>query len=313
MISVINSNVGDSLRNGRSLQAPCKLEVAYFPTLHNYKDSSMEKKFNFVYKTTNLINEKIYIGVHSTDNLDDGYLGSGNRIIWAISKYGKENFKREILNFFETRKQCYQQEKVLVTTTFIERSDVYNLTEGGYGVITHSLEGLKSISEHQKNKAVMKDENGIIHQVDKDSEEYKMMIGHTAGMVCAKNSLDTEFFISKTEFDNDESLVGRTKGQMHVTLIETGKTIFIYVNEYDKNIHKRFSMGKVAVKDIDNNIFQVSINDPKYLSGELVGVMKGKTFKHKKKAKTIKCPYCEKCGNVSNMYRWHFDNCKFKA
>ena len=37
----------------------------------------MSKKYNFVYKTTNLLNNKYYIGVHSTDNLNDGYLELG--------------------------------------------------------------------------------------------------------------------------------------------------------------------------------------------------------------------------------------------
>jgi group I intron endonuclease len=51
-----------------------------------------------IYKTINLINGKIYIGQHYT-SVDDGYLGSGKYLLNAINKYGKENFKREILEF----------------------------------------------------------------------------------------------------------------------------------------------------------------------------------------------------------------------
>ena len=51
------------------------------------------RKYNYVYITTNLINKNFYIGKHSTDNLNDGYLGSGKCLLAAIKKYGKENFK----------------------------------------------------------------------------------------------------------------------------------------------------------------------------------------------------------------------------
>ena len=58
-----------------------------------------EKKYHFIYKTTNLLSGKYYIGMHSTDNLDDGYLGSGRRLRYSINKYGKESHKREIIEF----------------------------------------------------------------------------------------------------------------------------------------------------------------------------------------------------------------------
>ena len=52
------------------------------------------KKFNYIYLITNTLNNKIYVGKHSTDNLDDGYMGSGKIIIRAIKKYNKENFTK---------------------------------------------------------------------------------------------------------------------------------------------------------------------------------------------------------------------------
>ena len=67
-----------------------------------------EYKYHIIYKTTNLINGKIYVGMHSTDNLNDGYLGSGWILKQAIKKYGKENFKREVLLVLSNRKLLYK-------------------------------------------------------------------------------------------------------------------------------------------------------------------------------------------------------------
>lgn len=93
----------------------------------------MKKKHYLVYKTTNLVNGKIYIGKHETENLDDGYLGSGILIQRAIEKYGKENFKREILFECSTREEMNAKEAELVNEEFLKRDDVYNLKQGGEG------------------------------------------------------------------------------------------------------------------------------------------------------------------------------------
>lgn len=48
--------------------------------------------YHFVYKTTNTINKKYYYGVHTTSDIDDGYMGSGVLLRRSIKKYGKESF-----------------------------------------------------------------------------------------------------------------------------------------------------------------------------------------------------------------------------
>ena len=89
--------------------------------------------YHFIYKTTNLINGKIYIGAHSTDNMNDSYLGSGVLLHRAIKKYGRENFQREIIHFCENSEELYQLEGKIVNEEFIVRDDVYNVTLGGGG------------------------------------------------------------------------------------------------------------------------------------------------------------------------------------
>lgn len=86
--------------------------------------------FYTIYKTTNLINGKFYIGKHKTKNLNDGYLGSGKLLKRAIRKYGIENFHREILHVCESEKQMNALEKILVVP---DAEINYNLCDGGQG------------------------------------------------------------------------------------------------------------------------------------------------------------------------------------
>ena len=86
-----------------------------------------------IYQITNEINGKIYIGKHQTKKPNDSYYGSGKAILASIQKYGKENFKKEILFVFETEAEMNQKEKELISEEFILRQDTYNLGVGGEG------------------------------------------------------------------------------------------------------------------------------------------------------------------------------------
>lgn len=107
-------------------------------------------KYYTIYQTTNLINNKIYIGLHTTDNINDGYLGSGIFLKKAIKKYGYKNFKKEILYVFDNKKDMITKEKEIVNEDFILRKDTYNMSKGGYGLSTLSSEKRKKAIEKMK-------------------------------------------------------------------------------------------------------------------------------------------------------------------
>jgi len=86
---------------------------------------------HIIYKTTNKVNGRYYIGRHSTDNLNDGYLGSGQGIKNAINKYGKENFTREIIATAETTDDLWELEKEIVNEEIVKDSKSYNQAYGG--------------------------------------------------------------------------------------------------------------------------------------------------------------------------------------
>lgn len=104
-----------------------------------------------IYKTTCLVNNMKYIGWHSTNNLNDGYLGSGKYLLRAIDKYGKEKFKREILHVFDNKDESFLKELELVNEEWVQRKDTYNLKiggEGGWDYINNEL--IKDNGQMQK-------------------------------------------------------------------------------------------------------------------------------------------------------------------
>jgi hypothetical protein len=92
-----------------------------------------KKRYYYVYQITNLLNGKIYVGAHSTYNLEDKYMGSGKILLKAIKRYGVENFKKEILVLCNSEIELFKKEAEIVTSDFIKRTDTYNLIEGGRG------------------------------------------------------------------------------------------------------------------------------------------------------------------------------------
>jgi group I intron endonuclease len=107
-------------------------------------------KYHLVYKVVNTINGKFYIGIHSTNDIYDGYMGSGNAICDAVKKYGVENFKKEILNICDTRDDALLIEKQLVTEDLVKSDICYNLKTGGSSGFVYSDEWIKQVSDRAK-------------------------------------------------------------------------------------------------------------------------------------------------------------------
>lgn len=119
---------------------------------------TMKKVYHFLYKTECKITNKYYIGVHSTDNLNDGYLGSGKLILESIKKYGKENHTIEVIKFFSNKKDKFKSEKEFITRDMLNDSMCLNISYGGYGGIQNKdhfekfkTAGLASFLEKLKN------------------------------------------------------------------------------------------------------------------------------------------------------------------
>ena len=109
-----------------------------------------------IYKITNKINEKIYIGKHETKNLDDNYMGSGKHLLRAIKKYGIENFIKEILYILPTVEEMNSKEAEIVTPEFVLLENNYNICPGGQGgwghVNSNGLSRLNQRSPEEESK-----------------------------------------------------------------------------------------------------------------------------------------------------------------
>ena len=213
--------------------------------------------FHFIYKITNNINGKFYIGVHNTSDLGDGYKGSGNVIREAFKKYGKKNFTKEIVEFFDTSIEAYNKEREIVCESLINNPMCYNIMIGGKGSQPGYLP-MKNI-----NTGEIKSVN--LHNIGKDY----ISVNKNSIPVYDK-SVGKYLRVSRDSFDTS----------IHVP-IHKGKIVLYNINteEYEQvciDDPRRYtgelispSKNKVTVTDGNGNWFQIDKNHPDYISGKL--------------------------------------------
>jgi hypothetical protein len=88
-------------------------------------------KYYIIYKTTNKINNKIYIGQHTTNNINDGYIGSGRLLLEEVAIHGKDNFTTEVIHEYDNFEEMNLKEAEIVNEEFVNNPLTYNLICGG--------------------------------------------------------------------------------------------------------------------------------------------------------------------------------------
>jgi hypothetical protein len=97
--------------------------------------------------------------MHSTDNLKDGYIGSGKRLWYSIKKNGKENFKFEILEMLPDRSSLKERERHIVNEQILKDDNCLNLRIGGEGGGSFTIEQQKINAQKSKIKQSFLREN----------------------------------------------------------------------------------------------------------------------------------------------------------
>lgn len=157
-------------------------------------------KFHYIYKTTNLLNNKYYIGMHSTDQLEDGYLGSGKILKASIKKYGKENFQFEIIEQLSDRKSLKEREREIVNEEEVNNKLCMNLQLGGGGGFSSEEHAYKFHAAG--GKAVLKLKAARHNKRMKEDSDYRSKcVAKTLATKSTRTYIRKPYFHSKESID----------------------------------------------------------------------------------------------------------------
>lgn len=233
--------------------------------------------YHFVYTTVNLINNKQYIGVHSTDNIDDGYLGSGKLLIRAIRKYGADNFKVINRVFFEYKEEAFIFERKIVNEQIVNDPNYYNLKQGGKG---GKEKGHKCSDNLKKYISEINSGEGNFMYGKSHSDETKSKISKKRKGQRATDEVRKKMSDSRKGSGN--SMYGK-----HHT--EETKLIISNKQKGKRTKEDNHFYGKSHTAETKQRLSDIAKSRPKK-----------------------KCKYCNKEFSLLNYNRWHGDNCKFK-
>lgn len=248
------------------------------------------KKYFYLYKITNNINKKFYYGIHCTNNLDDGYMGSGKLLHQAYKKYGVENFSKEIIQFCSSLKEVSNLEKQIVNENLINDPLCYNAIKGGYYLDEETLQHISKLNSKNQTgknnsqfgtKWINDGERNI--KIKENKLEYYLQNGWKLGRIISDN------FINKMkDINSNRCWVWKDNKAYHIhkdNLQEYLNNGYIQgrskegIKTYIPHPETKFSWkGKVLVYDENNNKIWIDKNDPKYLSGEYISHNKGKIY-----------------------------------
>lgn len=170
--------------------------------------------YGYIYKITNNINKKLYIGLHKSEKFDSSYFGSGVLIKKSIEKYGKENFSIEVLDWADSREELNKKEKYWILHFNSKVPNGYNMTDGGDGGDIFS-QLPKDRQDKIREEAKQRMTGRIVSETTREKHR-ENMLGEKNPMYGKKLSEETKEKISKKLQGENNPMYGRpspTKGK----------------------------------------------------------------------------------------------------
>ena len=255
-----------------------------------------KKKYNFVYRTTLLDTGEFYIGKHSTNNLNDGYYGSGDYIKHKVkSRFRKgipynEIYKLDILEFADTEKQAFELEAKYLTEQVVNDPLCLNFQTGGEGGYTQSQKSIQQRVQKTKNrKRTNKQKQNIsigtklAFQQPATKERLRLLYLSRKGKSPSKETCDKLSDICKKSWGNDKIRNKRIKSQKVSAhnrkytqdglqkISNARKEYYATHPEAKQNISIQFSGRKWITNGIDEHFIHIEDLEkfPDYVFGRL--------------------------------------------
>ena len=226
--------------------------------------------YGYIYKTINLLNGKIYIGQHKSEIFDYSYYGSGKLFSSVFKKYGKNNFKCELLEWCHSKEELNEREIYYIEKYNAKDSNIgYNLADGGNCWNCNYHQGMLGKHQSEKQKQIAREINS--HPL---SPEIKKKMSESAKKRTKNRiTINDKYFIHKgdkqTCIDKNELekylLEGWIKGKIPMStedkeLIKTkyknsvymnkdGKDILVNKNDIDKYLIQGYNLGKTKYSE----------------------------------------------------------------
>ncbi len=170
---------------------------------------------HYIYKITCNVTGKYYIGMHSTSNLYDGYMGSGKRLRFSIRYHGKENHIKEILEYYESREELAKREREIVNLELIKEDLCLNLCVGG--------DGGRGFTSDEAKKGRVATDNRLLEKYGPNfrtiinlkyhnsmTEDEKIVFGKKIRDGQQKNGYDNKSFEGKTHSEESKQLMSES-------------------------------------------------------------------------------------------------------